>query len=129
MDPTHDAAVDVFSAADTHIARASQSQRTYSHIPASRSSRIHNGDIYHVTYQQYAGRDPLHTLSDRACQTAANEDFVQSSQKRKRSVGDTEEETQSGRQGQTGGFERLRKVVTVQEGLAPSRRRSDYSHH
>jgi hypothetical protein len=84
-----------------HFVTASSSNQTYSHITASGSSRIHNGNNYYITYDCSTGHGSLPTLI---------EHVSRSSQKRKRSVSNVPETTQDDRERQT--------LSTVFESLA-----------
>lgn len=78
---------------------ASSSNQTYSHITASGSSRIHNGNNYYITYDRSAGNGTLPMLLRE--QQAMNKHVSRSSQKRKRSFSDTPEPTRDSRERQT----------------------------
>jgi hypothetical protein len=82
-----------------HFVTASSSNQTYSHITASGSSRVHNGNNYYITYDCSTGHGSLPTLL--ADQQALIEHVSRSSQKRKRSVSDVAETTHDDRERQT----------------------------
>ena len=78
---------------------ASSSHQTFSHITASGSSRVHNGNNYYITYQCSTGRGPMPELSSN--QQARVEQVSQLSQKWKRPVSDAPEMTRDDQKRQT----------------------------
>jgi hypothetical protein len=84
--------------ADERFSTAFPSSQTYSHMTASGNSRVHNGNAYYVTYNCCPGHGLPLQIHDDTRQQPAIEDLARSSQKRKRSVEDVENDMQDGRQ-------------------------------
>lgn len=92
------AGFDVSARVHEHLT-ASSSNQTFSHITASGSSRVHNGNNYYITYQCSTGRGPMPEL--RSDQQARVEQVSQLTQKRKRPVSDAPEMTRDDQKRQT----------------------------
>lgn len=62
--------------------------QVYSNITASGSSRVHNGNVIHVTYNSFIGQSCPQAQDGNTCQNAADEQLTRLSLKRKRPVND-----------------------------------------
>jgi hypothetical protein len=77
----------------------SSGSQSYSHITASGSSRVHNGNNYYITYECSTGRDPIPIPSSN--QHTTIEHVSRSSRKRKRSASNVSETTRDEQERQT----------------------------
>jgi hypothetical protein len=80
---------------------APSSSQTFSHITASGSSQVHNGNRYYITYNCSTGHDLQSRTPSDTYQDAEVRDCAKSSQKRKRRVDDALYETRGSRERQT----------------------------
>ncbi|GAB7326433.1 hypothetical protein MBLNU13_g10445t1 [Cladosporium sp. NU13] len=90
---------DVSPRVHEHLLTTSSSHQSFSHISASGSSRVHNGNNYYITYECSTGHGPMPLL--RSDQQATVGQVSRLSQKRKRPVSDAPVITRDAQKRQT----------------------------